>query len=84
MGCCRNIFRKTDTSSVLCLSWLKPIRVFILVDIAINSGYVLMHQGKISLVAIMITIINLLLCWTLLTECRRSEIYHRQFTKQGK
>jgi len=82
MVCCRNLFKKTAHRSVLCLSWLKPIRIAILADIAANSTYVLINQGKISLIAIVITVINLCLCWSLLAECKRSEIYHRQFTEQ--
>lgn len=80
MICCKNLFTKdSKTRSVICLSWVKPLRLYILIAVAANVGYVLWHHGRINAVAILISLINLCICWVLLSECRQSESYHHRF-----
>lgn len=84
MSCCRKLMhRYSDTSrGVFCLTWVLPIRIFIIASLAMHLLYKIVH-GPFPHGTILI-IIHISFALTILGECRRSVRYHNAIKKLDK
>jgi len=78
MGCCRNLFSKRQNSpgSVICLKWVLPLRIVVLVGLLSSTIYAVSHADQLSMLAVLLLIIQLIISSLILAECQRSVIYH--------
>lgn len=77
MGCCQKFLKKSPSSrSVICLKWVLPLRLLVLLSLAAHlCVYLLIVEERIALLTFFI-IIHFVLAMTLLQECRRSVEFH--------
>jgi len=86
MICCR----KTGTGphvrhkTVLCLTWVLPIRIIVLASIFASAIYTVSHMGRLSAVQVVFLLIHLAVSLSLLNECRASVLYHKMIIQNEK
>ncbi|MBU0673188.1 MAG: hypothetical protein KJ950_00935 [Proteobacteria bacterium] len=80
VGCCRRLIERANSSSpeVLCLKLVLPVRLVAFGLIAGNGAYIIQHLDSIDVIITVITIITQVLALTMLRECSRSVLYHRE------
>jgi len=80
MVCCKNLFRRSAPSarSVICLKLVVPLRILALSSITADVIFTLSRHGHLSPRQVFLSFINILLCWLIIGECRKSVDYHRR------
>ncbi len=86
MSCCRKLVHRYSDASrgVFCLTWVLPIRIFIITTLVMHLLYKIIH-GPFPYDTILI-FIHIPAALALLRECRRSVRYHnaiRELDKLG-
>lgn len=78
MGCCQKFLKKTPSCrSVICLKWVLPLRILVLISLAAHLCiYLFAIKDRATLLTFFV-IIHFVIALSLLQECRRSVDYHR-------
>lgn len=79
MGCCQKFLKRPPSSRpVICLKWVLPLRIVVLISLAAHLCiYLFVIKERAPLLALFV-IIHFVIALSLLQECRRSVDYHRQ------
>ncbi len=85
MGCCQKFLTKTSSSrSVICLKWVLPLRLIVLLSLAAHLViYLFLITEKVALLTFFV-IIHFFIALSLLQECRRSVDFHKKITTHTK
>ncbi len=77
MGCCQKFLKKsTSYRSVICLKWVLPLRIIVLISLAVHLCiYLFVVRERVALLTFFV-IIHFIVALSLLQECRRSVEFH--------
>ena len=87
LGYYRRFFGKVNSRcrGVICLNFVLPLRIAAFALLGGNWVYIILNLDSIDLITTFITLLILVLSWTLLKECRRSIAYHKEIeTLEGR
>ncbi len=81
MGCCRKLFQSETRGgrAVLCQRLIKPLRLLAVASLWISAAGVVLYREQLTARVELALLIHLVLVFSLLRECRRSDLYYRAY-----